>query len=83
VSNEIQCSNNENVLSKSKYWRKGKYEQKYIIDAHDIVQIKNALQYNYIYCASLNINIYNIKRFLCCPAINHSKLEIFVTNHSK
>ncbi len=58
VNNEIECTDKESFVTRSKYWIRGKCEERDTIDIHEIVQIKNALQYNYIYCASLNITIF-------------------------
>jgi hypothetical protein len=65
VPKEKQCSNEEHTYTYSRYWAKGECEQKDDIQAHDFVQIKHALQYNYIYCASLNITLF--QRQIPCP----------------
>jgi hypothetical protein len=65
VPKEAQCTSNEHTFSNSKYWTRGNCEDRESMDAHEIVQIKHARQYNYIYCASLNITIFN--RLIPCP----------------
>ena len=61
---EINCSNNSNKLG-IKYWRKGICEERKHIDNDDILQIKQSVSYNYIYCSFLNITIYN--KEVPCP----------------
>jgi hypothetical protein len=65
VNNEIQCTDKESFVTRNKYWIRGKCEERDTIDIHEIVQINNALQHNYIYCASLNITTFD--REIACP----------------
>jgi hypothetical protein len=65
VNKEMECTDKESFVTRSKYWIRGKCEERDSVDIHEIVQIKSALQYNYIYCASLNITIFN--RDIACP----------------
>lgn len=65
VPKEAQCNCNEHMLINSKSWTKGDCDEEDEINAHGIVQIKHARQYNYIYCSSLNITIFN--RLMPCP----------------
>ena len=62
--NEVSCSNNSNKAG-MKYWRKGICEIREQIDDNDILQIKQSASYNYVYCSSLNITVYN--REIPCP----------------
>ena len=62
--NEVSCNNNSNNLG-MKYWRKGVCEKREQVDDNDILQIKQSALYNYIYCSSLNITVYN--REIPCP----------------
>jgi hypothetical protein len=55
VPNEVECTEKDFEITRKKYWTKGVCEQKDIIDIHNVVQIKNAMQYNYIYCNLFNI----------------------------
>ncbi len=70
VPNEVECTEKDFEITRKKYWTKGVCEQKDIIDIHNVVQIKNAMQYNYIYCNLFNITLFN--RNISCPP------EVFV-----
>ena len=64
VPTEVQCDY-KNFRTKDQYWTKGHCEKRDRVDPHEIIQIKHSPQYNYIYCASLNITTYN--RAIPCP----------------
>jgi hypothetical protein len=58
VPSEARCDV-QNHKTKDQYWTTGQCEVRERIDPHEIIQIKHSPQYNYIYCASLNITTYN------------------------
>ena len=60
------CKENSYSKTKDQYWTKGECDEREHIEAHEIIQIKHSPQYNYIYCASLNITTYN--REIQCPS---------------
>ena len=59
VPQEADCDGTEDMFTNNKYWVKGDCEEKSNVDPHKIIQIKHALQYNYMYYSSLNITIFN------------------------
>ena len=83
VPQEADCDGIEYMFLNNKYWVKGECEEKSNVDPHEII---HALRYNYIFCSSLNITIFNReipcpREVIVLPANQSFKIEDVVSFH--
>jgi hypothetical protein len=60
-----KCQRNLPESIVKRYWKVDHCTEKDVIVDEEIIQVKTSEKYNYMYCYSLKINIYN--RTLDCP----------------
>ena len=65
ASDDVNCKSPLPHNITVKFWKGNQCEEKHLVTAQDIVQIKQIAGSNYIYCKSLNIRLYD--RYLPCP----------------